>query len=101
MNDMQLPFVVKDASHATQGFLILGIEAGEPASEVAAFVRQYQLTFPIWLDPHGLALESFKNYNLPSSYVVDREGIIRLAWSGAISPEMLEKYVTPLVENEK
>ncbi len=66
---------------------------------MTAFVKQYQLTFPIWLDPHGLALEVFRNFSLPSSYVIDRGGV-RLAWSGVISREMLEKYVTPLVENK-
>ncbi len=85
-------------THAAQGFVILGIEAGEPADEVTAFVKQYGLTFPVWLDPKGLALKAFRNFSLPSSYVIDRDGVVRLAWSGAISREMLEKYVTPLVE---
>jgi hypothetical protein len=30
--------------------------------------------------------------------VIDRQGMIRLAWTGAISQAMLEKYVTPLLE---
>ncbi|MBU2611100.1 MAG: TlpA family protein disulfide reductase [Chloroflexi bacterium] len=84
-------------THTAQGFVILGIEAGEPADEVTAFVEQYGLTFPVWLDAKGLALEAFRNFSLPSSYVIDRDGVVRLAWSGAISREMLEKYVTPVV----
>lgn len=86
-------------AHAAEGFVIIGIEAGEAADEVTAFVKQYGLTFPIWLDPFGMAIEAFKNNNLPSSYVIDRSGTLRLAWAGAISREMLEKYVTPLLEN--
>jgi peroxiredoxin len=86
-------------AHVAQGFLTIGIEAGDPASEVTAFVKQYGITFPIWLDPLGKAVEAFNNYNLPSSYVIDRSGTVRLAWVGEISREMLEKYVTPLVEN--
>jgi len=34
-------------AHATQGFLIIGIEASDPASKVTAFVKQYGITFPI------------------------------------------------------
>jgi hypothetical protein len=30
--------------------------------------------------------------------LIDRSGTVRLAWTGAISREMLEKYVTPLLE---
>jgi len=44
--------------------------------------------------------EDFNNYNLPSSYVIDRSGAVRLAWVGEISREMLEKYVTSLVEEQ-
>jgi hypothetical protein len=29
--------------------------------------------------------------------VIDRTGTIRLAWTGQISREMLERYVTPLI----
>ena len=85
--------------HKDQGFLLIGIEAGEPADEVAQFVEDYKLTFPIWLDPQNEALSTFHNQNLPSSYVIDREGVVRLAWVGAISKSMLEKFVTPLLED--
>jgi peroxiredoxin len=85
-------------SHAADGFILLAIEAGDPLPEVKEFVESYQLTFPIMLDSNNLALRAFRNDSLPSSYVIDREGIVRLAWTGPISLEMLEKYVTPLLE---
>jgi hypothetical protein len=52
----------------------------------------------VWLDPDGLALRAFKNNNLPNSYVIDREGIVRLMWTGQISRPMLDKYVIPLID---
>jgi peroxiredoxin len=85
-------------AHASQGFVIVAIESGEPASQVADFVSQYGLTFPVWLDAGGLALDAFKNWDLPSSYVVDGSGIIRLSWTGPISLAMLEAHLTPLLE---
>ncbi|HSQ16550.1 MAG TPA: TlpA disulfide reductase family protein [Anaerolineales bacterium] len=84
--------------HEVQGFTLLAIEAGDPLPDVAAFVESYQLTFPILLDPNNLALRAFQNDGLPNSYVIDRQGIVRLAWTGPISLEMLERYVTPIVE---
>jgi peroxiredoxin len=85
-------------AHASQDFVIVAIESGEPASQVADFVSQYGLTFPVWLDPGGLALEAFHNWDLPSSYVIDGDGVIRLSWTGPISRAMLEEYLTPLLE---
>jgi len=81
-----------------QGFTIVAIESGDPARQVAEFAESYNLTFDIWLDPTQQALLAFRNPGLPSSYVVDREGKVRLAWTGAISRKMLEQYVTPLLE---
>ena len=84
--------------HRRQKFMLIGIEAGEPASEVADFASYYALTFPVWPDPGQKALDVFRNDALPSSYVIDKAGRLRLAWTGAISREALEKYVTPLLE---
>jgi peroxiredoxin len=84
-------------AHAEEGFLIIAIESGESIVEVADFVEKYAISFPVWIDRDGIALDAFSNWNLPSSYVIDRNGTIRLSWTGEISLAMLEKYVTPLI----
>ncbi len=85
-------------AHVNQGLVLIAIESGEPADVVTKFVQQHGLTFPVWLDPHAAALDSFHNWYLPSSYVVDRQGTIRLSWTGPINHATLENYVTPLLE---
>jgi peroxiredoxin len=83
--------------HNDQGFVIIGIEAGESQNDVLKFVQEHDMTYPIWFDLKNAATNAFNNENLPSSYVIDRNGMVRLAWVGEISQEMLEKYVTPLL----
>jgi cytochrome c biogenesis protein CcmG/thiol:disulfide interchange protein DsbE len=83
--------------YAGLGFTILAIESGEPPTEVAAFVDQYGLTFPVLPDPTQSAMAAFQNYSLPSSYVVDREGQVRLAWMGPVNREVLDQYLAPLL----
>jgi thiol-disulfide isomerase/thioredoxin len=85
-------------AHAKAGFIVIAIESGEPANTVANFVRQNELSFPVWLDQHGTALEALQNWDLPSSYVMDQECIVRMSWTGSINWATLEKYVTPLLE---
>jgi peroxiredoxin len=85
-------------AHRDEGFVIVAIESGEPASQVAEFATSYGLSFPIWIDPLGAALETFGNFNLPSSYVIDRDGTVRMFWTGPVDVITLEKYVTPLLE---
>jgi peroxiredoxin len=94
MPDLQAYYV----EHKDQGFSVVAISAADAENDVRTFVEQYQLSFPVWLDPQNQALSAFRNQSLPSSYVVDRTGTVRLAWTGVISRDMLEEYLTPLLE---
>jgi thiol-disulfide isomerase/thioredoxin len=85
-------------AHRDKGFVIIAIDAGDPIPEVADFVKSYGLTFPVWPDPQETAIDAFRNNALPSSYLIDPQGTVRLAWNGAISRSVLERYVTPLLE---
>ena len=83
--------------HAGEGFMIIAVEAGDAKEAVTQFVENYQLTFQVWLDPSTASLKAFGNSNLPNSYVIDRKGMVRYAWTGQVTRSMLEKYVTPLL----
>ena len=85
-------------AHSGQGFMLFGINAGDPSKDVTSFVNEFGLSFPILLDPNTKSLDSFRNDSLPSSYVIDHNGNVILAWTGPISRDMLEKYITPLLE---
>jgi peroxiredoxin len=83
--------------HQQDGFVVVAIEDGEPVAEVADFVMSYGLTFPVWPDLKWVATTAFKTDVLPSSFVIDRTGRVRLAWTGPISRAALEKFVTPII----
>ena len=83
--------------HNAEGLMIIAIEAGDPIDDVSQFAQSRNLKFQIWLDPNGAALKAFGNGSLPNSYVIDRSGIVRYAWTGEINKAMLEKYITPLL----
>jgi len=87
--------------YRNKGFVIIAINDGDPTPDVLQFTKDYELTFPVWLDPTYMATEDvFKTLNLPSSYVIDKNGIVRLQWVGAISNKMLEKFVTPIIKEK-
>lgn len=86
--------------HKDQGFVVIAIEDGQPLAEVTAFVNAYKLTFPVWPDLEWRATKAWGIQALPTSYVIDRQGIARLTWSGEATLSMLEKYVTPLILGE-
>lgn len=83
--------------HRSDGFVLIAIDQGETLNEVNPFVDEFRLTFPVWLDPGSLAGREFNTMNLPSSYVIDRSGRIRLMWIGGISKNNLDKYVPAVI----
>ena len=73
--------------YADKGFTIIAINDGDPTPDVSQFVKEYQLSFPVWLDPTYIATEqAFKTLNLPSSFVIDRNGTVRLYVGGRGQP---------------
>jgi peroxiredoxin len=86
-------------AHRLEGFVVIAINDGEPAADVDAFIEDHSLSFPVWLDPTYEATDrAFKAANLPTTYVIDRGGRVRLMWIGAISAANLDRYVTPLIK---
>ena len=79
------------------GFVLIAIDQEETRDVVKPFVEEYGLTFPIWMDIDWLAQREFNTSNLPSSYVIDRNGRVRLMWIGGISKKNLEKYVPDII----
>jgi len=86
--------------HLDEGFVIIGIDFGEPEDTVAAFIESANLTYPIWVDEGSESGMAFNSYSLPASFVIDRDGTVVLAWTGAISQAMLEKHVTPVIQSK-
>jgi len=88
--------------HKDSGFTIIAINDGDPTPDVIQFVNDYGLTFPVWLDPTYIATDqAYKTMNLPSSFVINREGTIVLNWVGGINRKMLEKYVAPIIDPQE
>jgi cytochrome c biogenesis protein CcmG, thiol:disulfide interchange protein DsbE len=82
----------------SQGFALIAVEAGDGVEQVRQFAASYGLTFEVWPDLEQVSLRAFRNMALPNSYVIDRQGVVRLVWNGAVSYDMLDRYVTPLLE---
>lgn len=79
------------------GFVLIAIDQEETREVVQPFVEEFDLTFPVWLDMDYLAQREFKTMSLPSSYVIDRNGQVKLMWIGSISKANLEKYVPNII----
>jgi cytochrome c biogenesis protein CcmG, thiol:disulfide interchange protein DsbE len=89
--------------YQAQGFVILAVNATDQDNLNAAnaFVESLGLTFPILLDPSGEVSAAYEVRALPSSFFIDREGIIReVVVGGPMSEALLRIRVQQILEME-
>jgi peroxiredoxin len=86
-------------AHKEEGFVLIGVSSGDTKNQIERFIQEYGLSFPMWQDPTSESLRAFRMDYLPSSFVIDPSGTVRLAWTGAVSLATLEAYVTPLMRD--
>jgi len=72
----------KDKPEAAAGFIKRN---GDPFRQIAA-------------DETGRVAIDFGLYGVPETYFVDREGIVRWRWAGAITPDVTAKALRPLLK---
>ncbi len=76
--------------HASRGLVVLALNQGESQHAVSGFIERFGQGLIIGLDPHEEAMRRFGTTALPSTYWVDAQGQVRLAWFGAIDRDHLE-----------
>jgi thiol-disulfide isomerase/thioredoxin len=84
-----------------QPFAILGVNAGDSAEAIHAFLLQTPVNFPILLDEEGVSLKPWQAFVFPTSYVVDKQGRVRLGLFGSIewdAPETVARIEALLAE---
>lgn len=83
-----------------QGLVILGVNSTHQDSAPAAraFAAEMGLTFPVLLDVEGDVSRRYLLRALPSTFVIDRQGVIRAVLvGGPLSAATLQSQIEPLL----
>ena len=80
---VEMPSMNRLQSRMGDGFEILAVNMGEPEDEVRRFVAEVGPEFRILLDHDGSALQQWKVFAAPASFIVDPGGRIRYTLFGA------------------
>ena len=84
-----------------QGLVVLGIDAAnqDNLDAVAAFEKQYNLTFPILLDTNGEASALYELRAFPTSFFVGRDGVIKeVVVGGPMSEALLRTNIEEIIK---
>ncbi|WP_280209463.1 TlpA disulfide reductase family protein [Brevibacillus sp. AY1] len=81
------------------GVTILGvnlIETEQGPESVDAFLKEYGITFPVVLDQGKHISQQYQAISIPTSYVIDTEGVVQYKMIGPLTKEMMEKMIAAI-----
>jgi len=84
-------------THQNDGFVVLAINSQEDAATVQQFINAQEFTFPVLLDTQASVINQYKVRGLPTTFIIDRDGVIRYVHTGAITQRQLEDVIGPLL----
>ena len=62
----------------------MSVDARGQESAIREFADEFRMTYPIWLDPDERVQSLYLALGVPSSYLIDRTGILRWRRLGTI-----------------
>ena len=81
-----------------RGVAVWGIAYKDKEADTARFLQQHGNPFTrIGRDPEGKAGMEFGVYGVPETYLVDKTGIVRWRWAGALSDTVVSRALDPLL----
>jgi cytochrome c biogenesis protein CcmG, thiol:disulfide interchange protein DsbE len=84
-------------AHQSQGFRVVGIDVVDDASTISAFTARLGITYPILRDIGERAVLAYQVRATPSSFLIDRAGVIRAVYTGPINTATFERQLSPLL----
>lgn len=93
----EMPEFEKAHQSLNQKVQIIGINLAESKEKVEGYIKDHHLSFPIVLDEYGNVSQEYEVINLPVTFFITPDGIIRdRIFGGGITEEMIEAKINQL-----
>jgi peroxiredoxin len=73
------------------GLQVFGVAVGSDPTVIGSFQREFGLTYPILPDASSQIQDLYRVGPIPTSFFIDRQGVIRAIEVGALTPDTLQK----------
>ena len=90
---VEMPYIEEAYEKFSPDLVVLAVNADEPADKVQAFVSDLGLKFNILLDTGSKVQELYRVTAFPTTYLVDRDGVVRVQHIGTLSRSQLFSYL--------
>lgn len=94
-------FVAAYDRYREQGLEIVAVNVQESESVIRPFVDDFGVDFPVALDRSGDVSEEYRVIGLPTTYFIDREGVVRDAFEGPFLEQLQDTQVQGAIEEDE
>jgi cytochrome c biogenesis protein CcmG, thiol:disulfide interchange protein DsbE len=84
--------------HRDKGLEVLAVNAGQDQATVNAFMTKIKVTYPALLDESAAISKRYGVVGLPTTYMVDRSGVVRAKILGEAEEITFERHVAALLK---
>jgi peroxiredoxin len=94
-------FVAAYDRYQAEGLEIIAVNVQEPASIIRPFVEDFGMDFPVALDRRGKVSDEYRIIGLPTTYFIDREGVVRDVFQGPFLERLEGTQVQGAIEEDE
>jgi thiol-disulfide isomerase/thioredoxin len=89
----ELPELQAASERLAGQVVVVGVNQAEPSADVAAFANRMGLGFTVPLDTGAQASRAYGVRSLPTTFFIDRQGVIRHIQVGPVTEATLAQYL--------
>lgn len=78
-------FVAAASALRARGVRVVGIDRDEPPATVERFIRQYGITYPVYIDTSGITHDLLGARMIPTTIAISARGVIRAEHAGPLA----------------
>ena len=86
--------------YQAQGFVVLGVDTVDDPATADSFIHSLGITYPIVRDVDLRAVTTYRVTDTPSTFFIDRNGVIRYRVVGALDTSTLRTDVSALLSQK-
>jgi cytochrome c biogenesis protein CcmG, thiol:disulfide interchange protein DsbE len=83
--------------YSGDGLQIVGVIHDDGPQTATDFARAYNATWPLVLDPNDSVYNAYRGFSVPTSYYIDKSGVVRAVSLGAPPPAYLDDEIQKLL----
>lgn len=86
------------AAYRARGLELVGVSVDADGAEhnIREFMKEFEMTYPVWLDPAERISTQFLTIGVPTTFLIDRGGVLRWRRTGPV--RMSDTSLTNAIE---